>query len=50
MTRIMEIAEKYNLKVIEDNAQGIGCTWKGKMSCSFGDVGILSFFPSKMLS
>jgi dTDP-4-amino-4,6-dideoxygalactose transaminase len=31
----MEIAEKYNLKVIEDNAQGIGCTWDGKMSCSF---------------
>jgi dTDP-4-amino-4,6-dideoxygalactose transaminase len=49
MTRIMEIADKYNLKVIEDNAQGIGCTWEGKMSCSFGDIGILSFFPSKNL-
>lgn len=49
MTRIMDIAEKYNLKVIEDNAQGIGCTWDGKMSCSFGDVGTLSFFPSKNL-
>lgn len=49
MTRIMEIAEKYNLKVIEDNAQGIGGTWDGKMSCSFGNIGTLSFFPSKNL-
>lgn len=49
MTGIMEIAQKHNLKVIEDNAQGIGCTWDGKMSCSFGDIGTLSFFPSKNL-
>lgn len=49
MDSIMEIARKHNLKVIEDNAQGIGCTWGGKMSCSFGDIGTLSFFPSKNL-
>ncbi|NLW18359.1 MAG: DegT/DnrJ/EryC1/StrS family aminotransferase [Candidatus Cloacimonetes bacterium] len=49
MTRIMEIANKHGLKVIEDNAQGIGSTWDGKMSCSFGDIGTLSFFPSKNL-
>jgi len=49
MDAIMEIARKHNLKVIEDNAQGIGCTWNGKMSCSFGDIGTLSFFPSKNL-
>ena len=49
MDSIMAIAHKYNLDVIEDNAQGIGCTWNGKMSCSFGDIGILSFFPSKNL-
>ncbi len=49
MTRIMEIAQKHGLSVIEDNAQGIGCTWKGQMSCSFGDIGTLSFFPSKNL-
>lgn len=49
MDRIMAIARKHNLKVIEDNAQGIGCTWDGKMSCSFGDIGTLSFFPSKNL-
>jgi dTDP-4-amino-4,6-dideoxygalactose transaminase len=49
MDRIMEIARKHSLKVIEDNAQGIGCTWNGRMSCSFGDIGTLSFFPSKNL-
>ena len=49
MDSIMAIAQKYNLKVIEDNAQGIGCTWNGKMSCAFGDIGTLSFFPSKNL-
>lgn len=49
MPRIMEIAKKHNLRVIEDNAQGIGATFEGKMSCSFGDIGTLSFFPSKNL-
>jgi len=49
MERIMEIARKHDLRVIEDNAQGIGCTFNGKMSCSFGDIGTLSFFPSKNL-
>ena len=49
MQAIMEIAKKHNLKVIEDNAQGIGSTWNGQMSCSYGDIGTLSFFPSKNL-
>jgi dTDP-4-amino-4,6-dideoxygalactose transaminase len=49
MDAIMQIAKKHNLRVIEDNAQGIGSTWNGKMSCSFGDIGTLSFFPSKNL-
>jgi len=49
MPAIMEIAKKHGLYVIEDNAQGIGATFDGKMSCSFGDIGTLSFFPSKNL-
>lgn len=49
MDTIMEIANKHKLKVIEDNAQGVGSTWNGQMSCSFGDIGTLSFFPSKNL-
>ncbi len=49
MDRIMEIAGKYDLKVIEDCAQAIGATYKGKKAGSFGDTGCFSFFPSKNL-
>lgn len=49
MDAIMSIARKYKLHVIEDNAQGIGSTWNGRMACSFGEIGTLSFFPSKNL-
>ncbi|MFH1797974.1 MAG: DegT/DnrJ/EryC1/StrS family aminotransferase [Candidatus Omnitrophota bacterium] len=47
--RVMEIAEKYNLKVIEDCAQAIGASYKGEKAGSFGHAGCLSFFPSKNL-
>ncbi len=49
MDKIMEIAKKYKLFVIEDCAQAIGAKYKNKMVGSFGDVGCLSFFPSKNL-
>lgn len=49
MDPIMAIAKKHGLKVIEDNAQAIGATYKGKKSGSMGDLGALSFFPSKNL-
>jgi len=49
MDRILEVARKNNLKVIEDDAQAIGATYKGRKSGSFGDVGCISFFPSKNL-
>lgn len=49
MDEIKEIAEKYNLKVIEDNAQAFGATYKGKKTGAIGDLGCLSFFPSKNL-
>ncbi|MDK1028783.1 MAG: DegT/DnrJ/EryC1/StrS family aminotransferase [Anaerolineae bacterium] len=47
MDEIMEIAQKHNLKVIEDNAQAIGAVYKGKKTGTIGDIGTLSFFPSK---
>jgi len=49
MDPIMNIAKKHGLKVIEDNAQSIGATYKGRKSGSIGDIGALSFFPSKNL-
>ncbi len=49
MDKIMEIAQKHNLKVIEDNAQGIGAKFDGKVAGTIGDIGTLSFFPSKNL-
>lgn len=44
-----QIAKKYNLLLIEDAAQGIGATYKGKKCGSFGDIAATSFFPSKPL-
>lgn len=49
MDTIMEIAEKHNLTVIEDAAQSITSTYKGRKAGSIGIVGCFSFFPSKNL-
>ncbi len=47
--KIKKIAEKYNLLLIEDAAQGIGGTYYGKKCGSLGDISTTSFFPSKPL-
>ena len=47
--RILPIAKKYNLLVLEDGAQGFGGSLHGKKSCSFGDISTTSFFPAKPL-
>jgi len=49
MDKIMELAEKHNLYVIEDCAQAFGAEYKGKKVGSFGHCGCFSFFPSKNL-
>jgi dTDP-4-amino-4,6-dideoxygalactose transaminase len=49
MDPIMKIANKHNLVVIEDAAQSITSTYKGKKAGSIGTVGCFSFFPSKNL-
>ncbi|MHC4256287.1 MAG: DegT/DnrJ/EryC1/StrS family aminotransferase [Planctomycetota bacterium] len=49
MDLIMEIAERHNLAVIEDAAQSITSTYKGKRAGSLGTAGCFSFFPSKNL-
>ena len=49
MDPIMEVAAKHNLYVIEDAAQSITATYKGRKAGSIGTVGCFSFFPSKNL-
>jgi dTDP-4-amino-4,6-dideoxygalactose transaminase len=49
MDPIVEIASKYNLAIIEDAAQSITSTYKGRKAGSIGTVGCFSFFPSKNL-
>ena len=46
---ILKIAEKYEMKILEDGAQGFGGMLGSKRACSFGDASITSFFPAKPL-
>ena len=46
---ITKIAQKYNLKIIEDNAQAIGAEWYGKKTGALGDAAGFSFYPGKNL-
>jgi len=49
MDEINKIANKYNLKVIEDAAQAAGAEYKGKKAGAIGHIGCFSFFPTKNL-
>ena len=46
---IQKIADKYNLKLVEDAAQGFGGSINDKKAGSFGDIATTSFFPAKPL-
>lgn len=47
MDKIMDIAHRHNLKVVEDCAQSHGNKWHGKTVGSFGNVSCFSFYPTK---
>ncbi len=47
--RLYEIAQKHNLKLIEDNAQAMGAIWNDRHSGSLGDASGFSFYPGKNL-
>ena len=48
-TKLEELAKKYNLKIIEDNAQAIGAEWNGIKTGALGDAAGFSFYPGKNL-
>ena len=48
-TEIRKIADKYNMFLLEDGAQGFGGRIDNKKACSFGDISTTSFFPAKPL-
>lgn len=49
MEKIWELAKKYNLKIIEDSAQGHGALYQGKRTGNLGDASGFSFYPGKNL-
>lgn len=50
MDPVLQLAKKYNLKIIEDAAEVHGQTYKGKKCGSFGDISIFSFYPNKHIT
>jgi perosamine synthetase len=50
MDIVLDLAKKYNLFVIEDAAQMLGQTYKGKPCGSFGDISTFSFYPNKQIT
>ena len=48
--RILEISKKHNLRVIEDSAQSLGSTLKGKHTGTFSDLGCYSMYPAKVMT
>lgn len=50
MDKILTLARKYNLKVVEDAAEMHGQTYNGKPCGSFGDISTFSFYPNKHIT
>jgi len=50
MDKIVEICKKYNVTLIEDAAESLGTTYKGKYTGTFGDYGIFSFNGNKIIT
>ena len=48
--RIMAVAEKYDIPVVEDAAEGFGSRWKGRVLGTYGKFGVLSFNGNKMIT
>lgn len=50
MDKIMELASKYNLAIVEDATEALGAKYKNKMAGTFGKIGVLSFNGNKIIT
>ncbi|MBE9468863.1 MAG: aminotransferase class I/II-fold pyridoxal phosphate-dependent enzyme [Bacteroidetes bacterium] len=50
LDEILSISKKYDIPIIEDSAEGLGSTYKGKKLGAFGDFGVLSFNGNKIIT
>ncbi|MDP3891111.1 DegT/DnrJ/EryC1/StrS aminotransferase family protein [Nocardioides sp.] len=50
MDAIMGLCQKYDVKVVEDAAHGLGCKWNGRLVGSFGEAGCFSFQSNKIVN
>ncbi len=50
MDSIVELCQKYNVPILEDAAESLGATYKGRMSGTIGDIGIYSFNGNKIIT
>lgn len=50
MEKIMDIAKKHNLKIIEDACESIGATYRGKRVGTFGESAVFAFYPNKQMT
>jgi dTDP-4-amino-4,6-dideoxygalactose transaminase len=49
MDDIQRVADRHGLLVVEDSAQGLGSRYRGRMAGTFGQAGVYSFYPAKLL-
>ncbi|MCX7795436.1 MAG: DegT/DnrJ/EryC1/StrS family aminotransferase [bacterium] len=49
-SKILEIADRYNLKVIDDSCEALGAEYKGKKVGQFGDCACFAFYPNKQMT
>jgi perosamine synthetase len=47
---ILDIAQKHNLRVIEDACEAVGAEYSGRRAGGFGDIGVFSFYPNKPMT
>lgn len=50
MDRIMELARKYDLKVVEDACEALGAEYDGRKAGTFGNLGVYAFYPNKQVT